>query len=207
MSKVSSQPTDAERQQESLEERLAALEEGLNELEQTQKVIRETTIKPRIENLRERAEAAEAERDELQAAVDAMKETISELRSELESIAGLADDQESNPDKRASDIRHVLIRRAKATDEGVARMYWKEIQDSLADLGHGDVARPQCYDVIDALKDQPGFSETKKNSHSGNRVKAIRLDLDALHADAACIDRKTQNQCGSAKSAETEVNE
>lgn len=185
------QPQDETEQ--TVEERLAALEDGLDNLEQTHKVIRETTIKPRIEDLQDEVEEARQDRQAMRERLDEATETIASLRAELEAIAGLADDQSSNPEKRASDLRHILIRRAKASDSGVQRMYWEEIQTAFADLGHGEVSRPLCYDAIKDLAEQTGFAEDKKTSPHGNRVKAIRVDMDELHADAACKDVKTRN--------------
>lgn len=176
-----------------VEEQMADLEAMIEDLEQTQKVIRETTIKPRIESLQEELNDARGERQSLREELDETREVVAELRTELEAIAGLADDQATNPEKRLSDLRHVLIRRAKANDHEVSKMYWQEVQDAFADLGHGEIARPMCYDAMEQLAEQQGFSESKKTSASGNRVKCVKVELGSLRRDIACSDPTTRN--------------
>jgi len=180
------------------------LQAEIQSVRETQQAIRESSIKPRMERLKERADEAAQERDVLAERVDSLEETVAQLRAELGALAGLADDQETNPDKRASDLAHVLIRRANARD-GTAAMWWKEVRDTFEDLGHGTVSKPDCYKAMSDVGDRDGFGETTKHSpDSGQRVQAVSVKLDDLNAAAGSRNPTTSELGQSTKSAVSE---
>lgn len=150
---------------------------------------------------REMAEA-EAERDdarkervELQAAVDALESRVTELERTLESVVGLDDATNSNPTKRANDLRLALIRDAEDRSdehEGRSQMWWQDVQRFFAQTGHGEVSKPDCYKAMrwaaghdhapDAFQPGDGFGMTTKTNADGREVKAVRVDLAAVEA-------------------------
>lgn len=189
---------------EDVTERLNDLEQQITAVADTQQAIRESSIKPRLEKLQEDSDDARSERAELQEEIRDLRATVAELRSTLEAIAGLADDEASNPDKRAADLAHTLIRRARSRD-GTAAMYYQEVQDSLETLGHGDLKPPQLYDAMEHVAALHGFSETKTTSAEGNRVDAVAVNLDELTAAEGVKEIKSQDRPTTAESVVQEV--
>jgi polyhydroxyalkanoate synthesis regulator phasin len=187
------------------EQTIKDLQAEIQSVRETQQAIRESSIKPRIERLQERANQAAQERDALAERVDGLEELVAQLRAELGALAGLADDQDTNPDKRAADLAHVLIRRANARD-GTAAMWWKEVRDTFEDLGHGQVSKPDCYKAMDDVADRDGFAETKKHSpDSGQRVQAVKVELDALNTAGTSRNPTTSELGPTPESAVSEV--
>lgn len=177
-------------------DRIDELEDEIEFVDQKHQQRTEQVTKPRLAELEQHSDDARQERAELFALVEDLQERVAELDQRLTDMAGLAEDQQSNPDKRVSDLRQSMIRRAKArsdTDgfEKVA-LYYQEVQDIFAELGHGEISRPDCYKAMDDLAESDGFEIGKKSSADGNRVKAIRLDLAELRASAACRNPTTQ---------------
>jgi hypothetical protein len=143
------------------------------------------TVKPRLDDHDDQLDTAREERADLQAAVKQLQQQVTMLDERLEGIAGLADDQETNPQKRVADLREAMIRRAEARedreDNPRVKMWWREVQDLFADYGHGEVSKPDCYKAMrEAADSVPGFEESSKTNQNGNDVKAIRLNLTVL---------------------------
>lgn len=189
---------------QSVEERLEELEETIESVAETQKAVRESSIKPRLQRLRDDSDDAREERAELQEEINDLRATVAELQTKLEAVAGLADDEESNPDKRAADLRQSLIRHARDRD-GVATMDWNEVEHTLQTLGHSSLKRPQIYKAMDDATKQDGFKETTTTSEHGNRVQAVMVDLDELTAQTQCNEVNTQTNAGGPKSTTQEV--
>lgn len=123
---------------------------------------------------------------ELENENEELRAQLHDLRGQLDTLAGLADDQRSTPEKRTADIRTALIRRAKARSDGEDRaaMHYQDIMNALADLGHENIHKPQAFRVMEDAAEAEGFTlgETDKD---GNMVKAVKVDLDALPAHVA----------------------
>ena len=155
---------------------------------------------------RDREEAA-AERDdartervELQAAVDTLERRVSELERKMDSLIGVDDAADSNPRKRANDLRLALLRDAEERSDqhaGKSQMWWEEVQRLFAQIGHGNVAKPDCYKAMEWAagvdgaptsfqRSADGFELTKKTNEKGNEVKAVSVDAEtASYADTA----------------------
>jgi len=182
------QATDREERDD---DRVEELEEDIQFVDEKVNSRIDQTVMPRLDALESQSDDARDERAELFQLVESLQETVAELDQRLQDMAGLAEGQASNPDKRLSDLRQAMVRRAKARDDNDADEYakvalwWKEVQNLFADLGHGEISKPDCYKAISDLEDYPGFSTGKKTNDNGNRVKAIRLDLAELRAHAA----------------------
>lgn len=147
---------------------------------------------------REMADAA-AERDdarkdrvELQAAVDALESRVTELERTLQSVVGVEDATNSDPTKRANDLRLALMRDAEDRSdehEGRAQMWWQDVQRFFAQTGHGEVSKPDCYKAMrwaagdeqapEAFQPGDGFGMSTKTNEDGREVKAVRVDLSA----------------------------
>ncbi|MDZ7701840.1 MAG: hypothetical protein U5J98_07075 [Halobacteriales archaeon] len=114
------------------------------------------------------------------------EERIAELEQQLESVVGLADGEQSSPDKRATDLAMALIRRAKnRTDEDRYAMWWQDVRDSLADLGHGPPVHKQwCFDAMEDVARADGFGEVKIKNPDGRQVKAVRVRLAELPSES-----------------------
>lgn len=163
------------------------------------------TILPRIEALEAASDDAREERAELQQAVSDLQQTVAMMESRLDSLAGLAEDQETNPEKRVQDLREAMIRRAEAREQNEAdgypriKMWWREIQDLFADYGHGEISKPDCYKAMTEAAEAPGFEESSKYNEHGNNVKAIRLDLDVLRTETGSSDPTTSHTTANAQ--------
>lgn len=185
-------------------ERLDELEEMVQSLRDDYEATRDHVIQPQIDGLEDLSDDARADRAELRSDIDALQAQVDRLQATLDALSGLADGQESNPHKRAQDLAQALIRRAEARSENdKASMWWKEVRDMLADQGHGEVSKPDCYKAMDwvADGDSPAFSEGTKTSDSGNQVKAVRVELDALRADDGSRNPTTRERVSGGESA------
>lgn len=131
--------------------------------------------------------------------------TVAELEQTVDSLSGLAEGQQSTPEKRATDACLGLINQAEADDPDAGQVSWtyREVQSFLEANGHGTVHPPQAYDVIEALDDVDGFVGT--TNRDGQRV--IRCNLRRVNADAAVneINNGTPAE-GTTDTPETEVN-
>lgn len=160
-------------------------------LQEDVEAFREQIIMPSIRELEERVDDLEAENDELQKTVEEQGARIEELDHQVENLIGVDDPDLSTRDKRKRDVRAAMIRRAEAkaqkqSDQMVGKiaLYYAEIQDLLADHGHGDVHREQAHRIMDDIENVDGFTKGTKTSKHGNEVKAIRLNLAELPAYA-----------------------
>ena len=146
------------------------------------------------EFLASQIEARDERIDELEDRLNRLEEMVLETQESVDGIAGLAKDENATPEKRASDIRTALIRRAQARDAKGAKMWWREAWNTLLDLGHEDLedknrAKPLVYNAMEKAADGDGFAETTTKTECADgvrrEVKAIRVDLDELPGAAA----------------------
>ena len=173
------------------------LEERVDALETSQARTISQFVKPALDELRDARDDARQERVEL-------RERLNALQQQLDAVYGLADDERSTPAKRAADLRLALIRRAQNStgpSAGRASMYYKEVQECFADLGHETVHRPECMRAIEDASNADGFSVGTKTSEHGNEVKAIRVDTDALPRGIACSDPTTPDTPGAGQNS------
>lgn len=168
---------------------------------------REQFIKPQLSQLDEKIEDALDRIDELEAENEQQQARIEQLDHQVENLIGVDDPDLSTHDKRKRDVRAAMIRRAEAKAEtrsdgiqGKVALSYSEIQDLLADHGHGQIYKPQAYRIMDEIELVDGFSKGTKQSAHGNDVKAIRVNLDALPAYARGNNVTTSETGGGGKS-------
>lgn len=165
------------------------LAERVDALETSQSRTINQFVKPAIGGLREDRDDARQQRVEL-------REHVAMLQQQIDAVYGLAEGERSTPAKRAADLRMALIRRAQNStgpNAGRASMYYKEVQECFADLGHDTVHRPECMRAITEAAEADGFSIGTKTSQHGNQVKAIRVDIEALPSTVACSGPTTRD--------------
>lgn len=160
-------------------------------LEEDVEAFRDQIIMPAIQELEDRVDTLEEVNKELRETVEQQGARIEELDHQVENLIGVDDPDLSTHDKRKRDVRAAMIRRAeakadKSSDDIQAKvaLSYSEIQDLLADHGHGQIYKPQAYRIMDEIELVDGFSKGTKSSAHGNDVKAIRLNLEALPAYA-----------------------
>lgn len=149
---------------------------------------REEFVIPAVHDLESSLETAQDRIEELEATVEQQSVRIEQLDHQVENLIGVDDPDQSTHEKRVKDVRAAMIRRAEAkaerkgeTDAGKISMYYQEIQDLLADHGHGDIYDTQVRRVMGEIENVDGFTHGKKTSpESGRKVKALKLDLTAL---------------------------
>lgn len=149
---------------------------------------REHTIRPALDELRDLAADLEAASDD----IDGLREKTASLEAKLESLAGLAEGETGGPAKRAMDLRLALKRRAESqtgSTAGKVVMHYADVQNLFADLGYGEVKKPECYramkDAADGVTEDdsgvPGIEvEDGIATKNGQDVRGVRLRLDAL---------------------------
>lgn len=144
------------------------------------------------ETLEEMGDDAREKRAELRATVDGLQDEVAKLQFELEQLRGLGENEGSSPAARVRDLRSTMIRRARSLEsrDGI-QLWWKEVQSLLADLGHGEVKKPECYKAMKDAAEADAFEMAKKVNENGNQVKAIRLKSAALPAAGASSDPTT----------------
>lgn len=177
-----------------VEERLDELEGAIEDLQERREIYRDTVLGPRLDDIQAESDDARAERAELRAQIQDLQQELRQVHAKLDSIAGLTENQETSPEKRIADLRQCLIRRAESRSDGFdgsAAMWWKEVRDLFADLNHGEVSKPVCFDAIHDAADYVGFSETTKLNENGNEVLAVKVELDALSAENRSSDPTT----------------
>lgn len=160
----------------------------LDHLRDDVEAYREQIIKPRLSDIEERQDALEAENEELRETVDHLQARVGQLDTQLENLIGVDDAELSTHDKRVRDVRAAMIRRAEAKaerysdmGEGKIALYCREIQNLLADHGHGEIYDTQARRIMDDIENVDGFSFGEKTSPtSGRQVKALRLDIELL---------------------------
>ena len=168
-----------------------------------EETVSEQSFEDELQRLRNRVTRVEDHsRNFLAGRVDELEETLTEertIRQQLEArvgdleqqlavFRGLAEDQRSTPEKRKLDLMAVMIDRAQEkhkadSDVKGVSLHYDEVWDALIDLGHENLHKPQIYRVMEDAAKEDGFEETKKRK-GGKDIRAIRVDLDALPADA-----------------------
>jgi len=174
---------------------IEALRQRVESNQQSWDAYRETVIKPRFADLNDAVDEAAAERSEICDLVEDLQAQVNQLEGRVEALMGVEEEAASSPDKRAQDLKQALIRRADArTDDGAGRasMYYKEVQDLFADLGHGDVKKPECYKAMNDVAETDGFFETSKVSREGSEVKAVAVKTAELSPDTGSSNPTTR---------------
>jgi hypothetical protein len=166
-------------------------DDRVDALEQDMRAYREQFIKPQLSQLQDSLDDALDRLDEVEAENEQLQARVEQLDVQVENLIGVDDPDLSTQDKRTRDVRAAMIRRAEAkadkrsdTIEGKVALYYKEIQDLLADHGHGQIHREQAHRIMDDIANVDGFTQGSKSSAHGNDVKAILLNLDELPAYA-----------------------
>lgn len=184
-------------------EQIDDLHDRIDAVEQDKRAYRDQFIKPQLNKLEERLDNLETTNEQLQETVDQQGQRIEELDHQVENLIGVDDPDLSTHDKRVRDVRAAMIRRAEAKAdkrsaeiEGKTALSYGEIQDLLADHGHGQVHDPQAYRIMDDIENVDGFSKGTKRSAHGREVKAIRLDLAALPAYARTNNVRSASESG-----------
>jgi flagellar biosynthesis chaperone FliJ len=186
------------------DERLDELEEMIQSLRDDYEATRDHVIQPQIDDLEDASDDARADRAELRSEIQGLQAQVDRLQATLDALQGLSESQQTSPAARNQDLAQALIRRAEARPDdqpAKAAMWWKEIRDMMADQGHGEVSKPDCYKALEDVAQQPGFSEGTKRSDAGNQVKAVRVELDALRAESGSRNPTTRGTPSGAQSA------
>jgi chromosome segregation ATPase len=144
-----------------------------------------------VDPLKSKLDEALDRLDDLEAENQEFRERIEQLDHQIENLIGVDDPERSSHEKRVRDVRAAMIRRAEARDssrsdqiEGTIALYYKEIQNLLADHGHGKIHDTQVRRIMDDIENVDGFSFGQKQSDHGREVKALRLNLAELPAYA-----------------------
>lgn len=157
---------------------------------------REQIIKPRLADIESEVEDALQRIEDLEAENEQLQTRVEQLDHQVENLIGVDDPDLSTHEKRVRDVRAAMIRRAEAKAEkhsdvskGKISLYYKEVQNLLADHGHGDIYDTQVRRVMDEIENVDGFTYGKKTSPESNRkVTALRLNLEALPTYAGTND-------------------
>jgi len=177
------------------------LADRVAELEQKVEYINADQENWRTQVYQERTEQAAQERaelrqmcEELRATVETLSQRTDALEATLETVVGVDDASDSNPEKRATDLRLALVRDAEQrTDShaGKAQMWWREVQQFFARTGHGDITKPDCYkamkwaagdpdDAPESMRPGRGFQLTDKQNPNGQDVMAVAVNVDEI---------------------------
>lgn len=135
---------------------------------------------------------------EQQIAITSLQAEVDDLKDQLDSLIGIADHEQSTHDKRVSDTKQILRRRAE-TNDGRASMYWKEIAGSLASHGHEDLAWTQVDRVMDDVVVAEGYTyaTAKRDTASADDRTDIReVEVVQLNLDTASDSPPTNNVVG-----------
>jgi len=176
-----------------LEERLDELEEYVEFVQDDLDTWRADVYRPARKEAAANRDDARSERVELQAAVGALQSRVAELERTLDSVVGVEDATDSNPTKRANDLRLALVRDAENRSDqhaGHSQMWWREVQQFFAQTGHGEVSKPDCYKAMrwaagtdaapEAMQPGEGFAMTSKTNGDGREVQAVSVAVDDL---------------------------
>jgi outer membrane murein-binding lipoprotein Lpp len=179
---------------EEIADRVEELEQKIEYISTDWSSWREQVYKPRAdEAAEERAEIAE-EVATLRATVETLTQRVDALESTLDTVVGVDQAADSNPRKRATDLRLALIRDAEQRSDshtGRAQMWWRDVQRFFAQTGHGDVSKPDCYKAMRWAAGEPehapnsmqpgeGFKLTTKQNDNGQDVMAVAVDVDEI---------------------------
>jgi cell division septum initiation protein DivIVA len=172
------------------------LEDEIQSLRDEIETYREHNIKPRFASINDELETATSQRRDLEEQMASLQSQVNRLEGKVESLMGVSEPSATNPEKRCQDVRNALMRRAEArSDDGAGRaaVSYQDVQDMLADAGHGEVKRPECYKAMKDAAGADGFTMTKKTSRHGNQVKAVSVNLADLAADSGCSNPTTRD--------------
>lgn len=192
---MSSEPvqiTDDDIESEDLLDTLDEYEARLDNVEGYQEFIK-SFVKPKLEEL-----------EELRERQDEYDQRLTAMENTLETLAGIGESQESTPQKRAMDLRQLMIRRAEGRPDGRVALYYREVMDALRDVGHEGLHKPQAYTAMEDAVDAPGFKNVEI-TRNGSRVDGIAVNLDALPAHARSNEINTSTSSGTGpESAESD---
>lgn len=128
--------------------------------------------------------------EDTQETISELTDRVDELETELDSLTGVGEGEQSTPAKRALDLRQKLFNAAKArSGRDQIQWEWTEVRDQLEGDGHGTVHAPQAYRAmkeaaqgIEKIEDgaPDGFAVSENND--GNQV--IRCSLPALSPES-----------------------
>jgi len=124
----------------------------------------------------------------LRAEVERLESELADVRAEQESYMGVDDPEDSNPKKRAEDLRAAMIEVVRSgvnSSSGGVTWWWKEVRDQLASHGHGGYSKPVYHTAMkNAAKNKDAFEMTTKRVTLDNGrtmdVNAIRVRPDEL---------------------------
>lgn len=170
------QAPDDDTTSEDLLDTLEEHEARLDNIEGYQEFIKEF-VKPKLDELTTLREQQSAYEQRLDA-----------LEEKFELISGVDEDTQSTPQKRAMDLRQIMVRRAEGRNDGRVALYYQEVLDALRDVGHEGLHKPQAYTAIEDAAAAEGFKEVKVQRTINNQrrsVDAIALNLDALPTHSA----------------------
>lgn len=179
---------------EALEERLDDLEEYIEFVQNDHDAWKENVYQPQKQSAAAERDDARQQRVELQAAVDALQSRVTELERKLDSVVGVDDAKDSNPEKRANDLRLALIRDAEERGDShdqKSQMWWEDVQQFFARTGHGEVSKPDCYKAMKwasgeeehapaSFQPGAGFAMTTKTNPNGHEVMAVKVDVTEI---------------------------
>lgn len=164
-------------------ERLAELEAELTALSERVDAQQKHVVKPRLDDLEARSDDARDERAELRATVQDLQTKVANLHYTVETLKGIGENEQTSPAARVRDLRSDMIESARTlTNRKGIQLWWREVQDRFATLGHGEVKAPECHKAMETAAEADGFDLTTKVNENGNEVKAIRLKSEALPA-------------------------
>jgi hypothetical protein len=164
--------------------------------------------------LRSRLDALRDDHDDLESRVDELEAEIEQLRAWRENVTGVADDRDSDPEKRVLDLREAMIRTARESDRDGVTWWWQQVRDNLTTLGHEGFSRPTYHQSMKDAADAQGFSLTQKTVaiDRGNRtamedVTAVRVNLTKLPAnDLQAVRKQVSNDGGPEDAGESHAN-
>lgn len=130
----------------------------------------------------------ESRLDEKDAKIEQLEDRIDQLEARVESLVGVPEEDASTPEKRVRDAKQILLRRAEANDAGRASMYWRELANSLAEHGHGDLYDTQVKRAMEEVAESPGYTlatgqrdVSQADDRSDVRdVQVVQCDADAV---------------------------
>jgi len=147
-----------------------------------------------IANVNARMRQLVMQYEETQEQVADLAERVEELEETLDALAGVGEGQSSTPEKRALDLRQLLLNSAQAKQKnssdnpGMVQWDWKTVQTQLESNGHGTIHAPQAYRAMEEAATgtnsedggPEGYAVVENND--GNRV--VRCSLPALTTEA-----------------------
>lgn len=123
--------------------------------------------------------------DELQGRIDELEARCQRHQETLDDLVGLAEGQQSTPEKRLMDVRQLMINQARARDDdpgspaGTVAWTYSDVIDHLESNGHGQIDPKQAYRLMEKLAETDGFAEAE--NQAGQRT--VRTSLSALTAN------------------------